>query len=305
MSNKDEDSFIITYCLSAIASALAETATFPLDITKTRLQIQGSAEGSVAVRRGLFSTAIGIAKEEGFLNLYRGLTPACLRHVVYSGIRVTAYQYIREEIFQMTDDADFVVWKAIISGGTAGAIGQFFANPTDLVKVRMQIEGQLIARGEPPRYRGTIHAFKTIFSEGGMRGLWKGWVPNCQRAMFVQIGDLAFYDITKRTVLQYTDIGDNPRCHTISSLAASIAAAAFGTPADVIKTRMMNQEYGSDGRGLVYKSSTQCLKMCVQQEGVLALWKGVLPCWLRMAPWNWVFWVSMEKLRRVTGQSSW
>eukprot|EP00494_Astrolonche_serrata_P002654 UN02660 len=97
----------------------------------------------------MLGTAMGIIREEGFLNLYRGLFPACLRHFVYSGIRVTAYQYIRENLLGRNESGDFPVRKAILAGGTSGAIGQFCANPTDLVKVRMQIEGRRLAEGLP------------------------------------------------------------------------------------------------------------------------------------------------------------
>jgi hypothetical protein len=37
------DSFWATYIISVAAASVAETATYPLDLTKTRLQIQGEA----------------------------------------------------------------------------------------------------------------------------------------------------------------------------------------------------------------------------------------------------------------------
>lgn len=37
------DSFAATYVISVAAAMVAETATYPLDLTKTRLQIQGEA----------------------------------------------------------------------------------------------------------------------------------------------------------------------------------------------------------------------------------------------------------------------
>lgn len=37
------DSFWATYMISVAAACVAETATYPLDLTKTRLQIQGEA----------------------------------------------------------------------------------------------------------------------------------------------------------------------------------------------------------------------------------------------------------------------
>ena len=37
------DSFAATYVISVAAASVAEFATYPLDLTKTRLQIQGEA----------------------------------------------------------------------------------------------------------------------------------------------------------------------------------------------------------------------------------------------------------------------
>ena len=42
--------------------------------------------------------------------------------------------------------------KAVIGGLTAGAMAQFIASPTDLVKVQMQMEGRRRLEGQPVRY---------------------------------------------------------------------------------------------------------------------------------------------------------
>lgn len=38
------------------------------------------------------------------------------------------------------------------------------------------------------RFHGVHHAFAKILAEGGVRGLWAGWVPNIQRAALVNMG---------------------------------------------------------------------------------------------------------------------
>ncbi|CAB4013745.1 mitochondrial uncoupling 4-like, partial [Paramuricea clavata] len=187
------DGFVFKYCLSCISASVAECVTFPLDITKTRLQIQGEkaslvSGAKVQPYRGMVKTAYGIAKEEGFLLLWRGITPAVLRHLVYSGSRMGAYEVIREKVLLRNKDGSFPLWKAVIGGMSSGAIGQFLASPTDLVKVQMQMEGRRILEGKPPRYRGTAHAFSSIVKQSGVRGLWKGWLPNVQRAALVNLG---------------------------------------------------------------------------------------------------------------------
>ncbi|XP_005096635.1 mitochondrial uncoupling protein 4 [Aplysia californica] len=305
----NHESFAFKYTLSATAAVVAESVTYPLDLTKTRLQIQGEvskhAEGSSHSRphRGMLATAAGIAKEEGVRKLWQGVTPALYRHVVYSGCRMSFYEILRERVFKKNPDGTFPLWKASLSGLLAGAAGQFISSPTDLVKVRMQMEGKRRLEGKPVRVKNTGHAFRQIVMEGGVRGLWSGWVPNVQRAALVNLGDLATYDTAKHLILSKTTLTDNYITHTLASACSGLVAALMGTPADVVKTRIMNQPT-KDGKGLLYSGSIDCLVKTVRQEGFFALYKGLLPIWARMAPWSLVFWLSYEEVRKLTGTSS-
>ncbi|XP_031544467.1 mitochondrial uncoupling protein 4 isoform X3 [Vicugna pacos] len=268
------------FLLSGCAATVAELATFPLDLTKTRLQIQGEAAlarlgggaGEAAPYRGMVRTALGIVQEEGFLKLWQGVTPAIYRHIVYSGGRMVTYEHLREVVFGKGEDKHYPLWKSVIGGMMAGVVGQFLANPTDLVKVQMQMEGKRKLEGKPLRFRGVHHAFAKIFAEGGIRGLWAGWVPNIQRAALVNMGDLTTYDTVKHYLVLNTPLEDNIMTHGLS-------------------------------RGLLYKSSTDCLIQAVQGEGFMSLYKGFLPSWLRMTPWSLVFWLTYEKIREMSGVS--
>ncbi|XP_054035897.1 mitochondrial uncoupling protein 4 isoform X2 [Dryobates pubescens] len=269
------------FALSACAAAVAELVTFPLDLTKTRLQVQGEAAihrngvaaGQTVPYRGMLCTAAGIVQEEGLQKLWQGATPAVYRHIVYSGVRMVVYEHLRDSVLGRAEDDSFPLWKAVVGGMSAGAIGQFFASPTDLVKVQMQMEGKRKLEGKPLRFRGVHHAFMKILSEGGIRGLWAGWVPNVQRAALVNMGDLTTYDSVKHFLLLNTPLVDNSLTHSVA-------------------------------RGLLYKSSMDCLIQSVQGEGFMSLYKGFIPTWMRMAPWSLVFWLTYEQIRRICGVSS-
>ncbi|CAG2245887.1 SLC25A27 [Mytilus edulis] len=159
------DSFWFTYTLSSIAAIIAETVTYPLDLTKTRLQIQGEkhvgGHNVAGQKRGMVKTIVGIGSEEGAIKLFQGLTPALYRHLCK---------------------------KSSLGGLTAGAMGQFIASPTDLVKVQMQMEGRRRLEGKPPRVKSTTQAFRKIITEEGFRGLYRGVVPNVQRAALINMG---------------------------------------------------------------------------------------------------------------------
>ncbi|XP_063223551.1 mitochondrial uncoupling protein 4 isoform X2 [Bacillus rossius redtenbacheri] len=194
--------------------------------------------------------------------------------------------------------------KSAMSGVTSGAIAQFFASPTDLIKVQIQMEGRRRLLGKAPRVHGTWHAFTTILDKGGVKGLWKGSIPNVQRAALVNLGDLTTYDSVKRFLLTHTTLTDNHFTHILCSACAGLVAATMGTPADVVKTRIMNQPIDDSGKGLIYKSSVDCLVKTVENEGLFALYKGFLPVWIRMAPWSLTFWLSFEQIRSMLGATS-
>ena len=60
----------------------------------------------------------------------------------------------------------------ILAGCTTGTMAILSAQPTDVVKVRMQAEVKL--PGERSRYNGVFHAYSTIAREEGLKGLYKG-----------------------------------------------------------------------------------------------------------------------------------
>lgn len=134
------------FAISCAASTAAELLTYPLDLTKTRLQIQGEAAQSstsslAPARRGMTATAIAVVRDEGVLKLWNGVNAAIIRHFVYSGSRMAAYEHLRENVFRRSPDGTFPLWKAATCAACAGGFGQFLASPTDLVKVQMQMEG--------------------------------------------------------------------------------------------------------------------------------------------------------------------
>lgn len=99
---------------------------------------------------------------------------------------------------------------------SAGALGQFMASPLDLIKVQLQMEGKRRLEGKPPRVKNALHAFQQIWSKSGVRGLWKGWVPNVQRAALVNLGDLTTYDTAKHYILRTTQMKDSYGVHIMS-----------------------------------------------------------------------------------------
>ncbi|KAM1065442.1 hypothetical protein FF2_020789 [Malus domestica] len=259
--------------LASVSAMVAETTTFPVDLTKTRLQLHGESVsvGSTG-RTNAFRVTSEIVREQGPVGLYKGLSPAILRHLFYTPIRIVGYEQLRSSL--KSDGGSLSLPAKALSGGISGVVAQLVASPADLVKVRMQADGRTVAQGMQPRYSGCFDALNKIVRAEGVGGLWKGVFPNVQRAFLVNMGELA-----------------------------CLSATALSCPADVVKTRMMNQSRSKEGK-IMYNNSYDCLVKTVKVEGLSALWKGFFPTWARLGPWQFVFWVSYEKFRQIAGFSS-
>lgn len=68
---------------------------------------------------------------------------------------------------------------------------------------------------------GAFDAFQKILKQGGVRGLWKGSVPNVYRAALVNLGDLTTYDSAKRFIINNVGIPDSHLTHTLSRFVDS------------------------------------------------------------------------------------
>jgi solute carrier family 25 uncoupling protein 27 len=239
-NNTSVKSIAFKYGLSCTAAMVAETVTYPLDITKTRLQTQ-FIPGIIPKRpSGMLKVTYNIAKHEGLLSLWQGIAPAIYRHYLYTGIRMGVYEVMRSN-WKDPDAKDFAVWKSMFSGLISGAFAQFVASPADLIKVQMQMEGLRKLQNLPPRFKSTWHACSTLYRLNGLKGLWIGWIPNCQRAALLNMADLATYDRTKHWLLDNTNMKDDFITHGCSSACSGLAAATVSTPSDVVKTRIMDQ----------------------------------------------------------------
>ncbi|KAI8435841.1 hypothetical protein MSG28_004057 [Choristoneura fumiferana] len=297
------DSLYTRYAVAVLAAWAAEGATYPFDLTKTRLQIQSEVaatkEGFKLENHGMIRTAVGIARQEGVFKLWSGLMPMFQRHIIYSGSRLIFYEKFRNAL--KDENGKTSLGTASLGGLAAGSLAQLIASPTDLVKVQMQAEGRRVLQGKPPRFTSCTQTYKLLYKESGILGFWRGAIPNVQRAALVNMGDLAAYDYTKQLLIREFGMADNAAVHACAAFAAGFVAAVLGTPADVMKTRLMNQPVGPDGRGVLYRGMIDCLQQSVKNEGILALYKGFLPLWMRLGPWALINWIAFENIMLALG----
>lgn len=69
---------------------------------------------------------------------------------------------------------------------------------------------------------------------------------------------------------------------TLKFNAAMGATAVY--PIDLVKTRMQNQRTGSFVGEIAYRNSFDCFKKVIRHEGVLGLYRGLVPQLIGVAP---------------------
>ncbi|KAF7825579.1 mitochondrial uncoupling protein 1 [Senna tora] len=290
--SKSDISFAGTFVSSAFAACFAEICTIPLDTAKVRLQIQKqvvAGDLTLPKYRGLLGTVGTIAREEGLSALWKGIVPGLHRQCLYGGLRIGLYEPVKNMYVGKDFVGDVPISKKILAGLTTGAVAIAIANPTDLVKVRLQAEGKLPA-GVPRRYSGSLNAYSTIVRQEGVGALWTGIGPNVARNAIINAAELASYDQVKQTILKIPGFTDNVVTHLLSGLGAGFFAVCIGSPVDVVKSRMMGDPS--------YKSTIDCFVKTLKNDGPLAFYKGFIPNFGRLGSWNVIMFLTLEQAKK-------
>lgn len=292
------------FLTAGTAACVADLATFPLDTAKVRMQIAGESrplllaatDGSMlAVRNtqpGLWRTVGNIIRLEGARSLYGGLSAGLQRQMCFASIRLGLYDGVKSRYAGIIDGNNRSGSKnisvRIAAGITTGALAVLFAQPTDVVKVRLQAGS--IGRTSV-RYSSTLQAYKNIATQEGTRGLWKGTIPNISRNAIVNVAEIVCYDIIKDFILESGYLSDGIPCHLTAAVAAGLCTTLAASPVDVVKTRYMNSAPGE------YKGVKECALRMMREEGLSAYYKGFVPSFTRLVSWNVVLWVTYEQFK--------
>lgn len=139
----------LDFALGAVACCAACVFTNPLEVVKTRLQLQGElrARGSYQRHyRGVLQALWVVGRTDGLRGLQKGLSVGLIYQGVMNGVRLGSYSYC--EALGITSFHG----GSLLSGAGAGALGAFIASPAYLVS----LSGPLIPNNLllwPPHHR--------------------------------------------------------------------------------------------------------------------------------------------------------
>ncbi|XP_019517614.1 PREDICTED: calcium-binding mitochondrial carrier protein Aralar2 [Hipposideros armiger] len=272
--------------LGSIAGAVGATAVYPIDLVKTRMQNQRSTGSFVGelMYKNSFDCFKKVLRYEGFFGLYRGLLPQLLGVAPEKAIKLTVNDFVRDKC--MHKDGSVPLAAEILAGGCAGGSQVIFTNPLEIVKIRLQVAGEITT--------GPRVSALSVVRDLGFFGIYKG-----AKACFLR--DIPFSAIYfpcyahVKASFANEDGQVSPGSLLLAGAIAGMPAASLVTPADVIKTRL---QVAARAGQTTYSGVMDCFRKILREEGPKALWKGAGARVFRSSPQFGVTLLTYELLQR-------
>ncbi|KAL6942869.1 Mitochondrial oxaloacetate carrier protein [Hanseniaspora osmophila] len=274
-----------SFIAGGLAACIAVTVTNPIELVKTRMQLQGELSATnQKIYKNPFQALSVIYKNEGIRGLQKGLSCAYIYQIGLNGCRLGFYEPVRSTlngVFFAGQDVHKVqsVPVNVVSGALSGIIGAIIGSPLYLVKTRMQSFSTSIKIGEQTHYNSFIDGLTSIYKkEGGFLGLFRGVDAAILRTGAGSSVQLPIYNAAKNFLLENNIMKEGTSLHLVSSTMSGIGVGVVMNPWDVILTRVYNQ------KGDLYKGPIDCFVKTVRIEGIGALYKGFGAQLFRIAP---------------------
>ncbi|CAH1437013.1 mitochondrial uncoupling protein 5 [Lactuca sativa] len=175
--------------------------------------------------------------------------------------------------------------KGFVEGGIASIVAGCSTHPLDLIKVRMQLQGENNVRAAPAQLGANIHVAAPprvgpvavgmrIIQQDGAAGLFSGVSATVLRQTLYSTTRMGLYDMMKTkwtdpetgNMLLWKKIG--------AGLIAGGIGAAVGNPADVAMVRMQADGRLPAAQRRNYKSVVDAISQMAKSEGIGSLWRG-------------------------------
>ncbi|XP_029375089.1 solute carrier family 25 member 35 isoform X2 [Echeneis naucrates] len=269
------------FVLSGVAACGACLFTNPLEVVKTRMQLQGELQSRGTYRvyyRNVFHAFYTIGKVDGLAGLQKGLAPGLVYQFFMNGVRLGSYAIIDSSGYIHTDGRVSAL-KTTLAGAAAGVVGAVMGSPI---------------------YLGMIHALAAIYREHGMLGLWRGSSAAVPRVSIGSAAQLSTFSSSKEFVIDLQVFSKDSWPVALSAgMISSVVVVLAMTPFDVVSTRLYNQPVDHLGKGELYKGFVDCFSKTVRKEGLTGLYKGLGASYFRLGPHTILslfFWDELRKL---------
>ncbi|CAK7230486.1 mitochondrial aspartate-glutamate transporter agc1 [Sporothrix bragantina] len=252
--------------LGSLAGAFGAFMVYPIDLVKTRLQNQRGAEPGQRLYKNSIDCFQKVVRNEGFLGLYSGVLPQLVGVAPEKAIKLTVNDIVRRYFSKK----DGTIWwgHEVIAGGTAGACQVVFTNPLEIVKIRLQVQGEVAKSVTGAPKRSAMWIVRNL----GLVGLYKGASACLLRDVPFSAIYFPTYSHLKKDMFGESKTKKLGIVQLLTAGAiAGMPAAYLTTPCDVIKTRLQVEARKGDTQ---YTGLRHAAQTIMKEEGFKAFFKG-------------------------------
>ena len=265
-----------TLLAGAVAGAVSRTTTAPLDRLKVMLQ---ASDATVGHRYNSLGAASRYIFEQGGLRgFWRGNGVNVLKAAPELAVRFYTFETLLTMLGggQRLDKAHVPVLHRALAGASAGVTAQLVIYPLETIKTRVAVSCS-------SQYRGMVHCAMSTINYEGWASLYRGLGPSLAGIIPYCAVDLTVYSVLRDW---YHRAYPGEHLSTMATLGIGAVSTTIGQvvsyPLQLIRTRLQAQ--GMKERAVVYKGALDCFKQTVAGEGIMGLYKGLLPNMLKALP---------------------
>lgn len=268
------------------AGAMEALACHPLDTIKVRMQLSRRARQPGAPKRGFLATGKSIIVKETPLALYKGLGAVLTGIIPKMAIRFSSYEAYKR---MLADKEGNVNNTATFFAGLLAGVSEAVAVVTPMEVVKIRLQGQYHSMSDPldvPKYRSAPHALFTILREEGVGALYRGVSLTALRQGTNQAVNFSVYTQLKQWLQDSQPNYEGRELPGYQTAVIGLISGAMGplcnAPIDTIKTRL--QKTPAEPGQTAISRITYITRTMFKQEGFPALYKGITPRIMRVAP---------------------
>ena len=249
----------------AIGSIISMTLLHPLEIARTRLQVDPEL-----TPRSTIPLIFAIRRREGIGALYRGWSSLILSLSMTNFVYFFAFHGTRSLPETPTTGTD------MICAAAAGVLTVLVTNPLWVVNTRMKlsVSGKDKGENKAKRYSSTVQCLLDILKVEGWKALWSGTSSSLVLVANPTI-QFVLYEALKRSRLAVI-IEHPPLLHLLNGALAKVVATIATYPMQVVQTqRRAGLLADSEKKESQRLSLIGQLSLIVKRDGVYALFSGV------------------------------
>ena len=270
-SSKPKLGFYEEFMVGGVAAGVSKTVAAPIERVKLLVQNQAEMIKQGRLDKGYDGVADCFKRtiaSEGFGALWRGNWSNVLRYFPTQALNF-AFKDTFNRMFNFKKERDgYFKWFCgnMASGGLAGAASLCFVYSLDYVRTRLANDTKSAKKGGGERqFNGLIDCYAKTIKSDGIAGLYRGFMISCVGIVVYRGFYFGLYDSLKPLLPFDTFV-----INFMLGWCVTIFAGLLSYPLDTVRRRMMM----TSGAAVKYKSSTDCMRQVIKNEGAKSLFKG-------------------------------